>query len=145
MKSFLRRLKHYFYGLVALTLLIIFWPHGPNFNDMARVRNDNLEGRMDQLLIGVSWPIEQRGQSLINGMKLAISHIKEEGLLPNTSIELDVRDDLGEIKKAQDITTDFADNEDMSVAVGSGSRASETAWSATPEAPSRAFWKSAPT
>ncbi|MDV7340254.1 ABC transporter substrate-binding protein [Terasakiella sp. A23] len=120
MEGFFRRLKYYFYASIAITLLVIFWPHGPHFNDMARDRDATLADNLDTLNVGVSWPIEKRGPDLVQGMELAIDHIKDTGLLKDTTIQLDVRDDMGEIKKAQDIATAFADNETMSAVIGYG-------------------------
>lgn len=118
MSKLLRRLKRIFFGILILIGLSFLWPHGPNFGQMGRERDDVLNENQDRLTIGVSWSSEQRGPELVNGIRLAISHIYEMGLINHMPIQLIIRDDQGETEKTQAIARDFADMKHMSAVIG---------------------------
>ncbi|WP_417782616.1 ABC transporter substrate-binding protein [Terasakiella pusilla] len=120
MRDFFRRLKRYVQGTILLTLIALFWPQGADFNEMARERHDedNTLQPNAPLRIGVSWPIAQRGDELINGMRLAINHSLEDQLLDGHAVELIIHDDEGTVQNAQKIATSFADDEEIDLVIG---------------------------
>lgn len=120
MDAMIKRLKRIFYGVVILVVLYLLRPHGPNFTEMGRERDLVLAQQQQNLVVGVSWPVSLRGADLVNGMKVAVAHIKETGLMGDMPIELVVRDDEAQITTAQDIASEFAATANMSAVIGYG-------------------------
>lgn len=120
MRDFFKRLKRYVQGTILLALIALFWPTGPNFNEMARDRQeeDTVYDATAPLRIGVSWPLVEHGDSLINGMRLAIDHSYQDKLLEGRAVNLVIRDDEGTVPQAQKIATEFADDEEIDLVIG---------------------------
>jgi branched-chain amino acid transport system substrate-binding protein len=105
-------------ALSAVLLTLGLRPQWRSLERMGEARVQALQGAPKQLLVGICWPFAVNRDGMADGLLLAQEEINVEGLAGGIPVQLILRDDNFDPKKAKDIALEFAANPNLSAVLG---------------------------
>jgi len=110
--------KLLFWAVVLLALALLLWPQWQSPEKMGEHRFAYLEKHRDELVVGISWPISQEQDGMVNGLELARDELNAHRVPGRPPIRLVIRDDKNDWKTARSIVLEFANTPEMTAVIG---------------------------
>lgn len=115
----MRKLLFWAAGLVALVaLVLLLMPQWTSPQKMGAHRFAYLEKHHDELVVGISWPIAEEQDGMVDGLTLARDEINARKIPGIPPIRLVIRDDKNDWRTARDVALEFANTPEMSAVIG---------------------------
>jgi branched-chain amino acid transport system substrate-binding protein len=112
-------MKKLFVGAaVLLALSFLLSPQWMSPEKMGAHRFAYLEKHRDELVVGVSWPISEEQDGMVNGLELARDELNARNVPGRPPIRLVIRDDKNNWKTARNIALEFANMPAMTAVIG---------------------------
>ncbi|MBW7474049.1 ABC transporter substrate-binding protein [Paenibacillus oenotherae] len=117
MKMFVHSCRMALWKVVAIAMIAVISGCSA---DLApdQLREKELQGQSDEVVVGVVWPFSQRNDQFREGLQLALEEVNQNGVLGGKTIRLIEEDDEGSVTKGMAIARQFAENNSVTAVIG---------------------------